>query len=61
MGKLIGLLGRKQSGKDTLGNYLVDKYNYKRYAFADPIKDILKIMFDLSDKQLNVLRKIADK
>lgn len=53
MGKLIGILGRKRSGKDTIGNYMVEKYNYNRYAFADPIKDISKIMFDLSEKQLN--------
>ena len=36
-----------------MGNYIVERYNYKRYAFADPIKDILKIMFDLSEQQLN--------
>ena len=53
MGKLIGILGRKRSGKDTLGSYMIEKYGYERYAFADPIKDILKTMFDLSDNQLN--------
>lgn len=53
MGKLIGILGRKRSGKDTIGNYMVERYNYNRYAFADPIKDIIKIMFDLSEQQLN--------
>ena len=53
MGKLIGILGRKRSGKDTIGQYIVENYNYKRYEFADPIKDILKTMFDLSDLQLN--------
>lgn len=53
MGRVIGLLGRKRSGKDSSGDYLISKYNFTRYAFADPIKDILKIMFDFSSNQLN--------
>lgn len=51
--KLIGLIGNKQCGKDTLANYLCKTYNYKRIAFADPIKDICKITFDFNDEQLN--------
>lgn len=53
MGRVIGLLGRKRSGKDSSGDYLISKYNFTRYAFANPIKDILKIMFDFSSDQLN--------
>ena len=53
MGRIIGLLGRKRSGKDSSGEYLISKYNFTRYAFADPIKDILKILFDFSEEQLN--------
>ena len=61
MGKLIGILGRKRTGKDSSGNYIIEKYNYTRYAFAEPIKRILKIMFDLNDKQLNEDKEILDK
>ena len=60
MGKLIGVLGRKRSGKDTYGNYVIEKYNFKRYAFADPIKNILKVMFDFSDLQLNEEKEKVD-
>ncbi len=60
MGKLIGLLGRKRCGKDTLGSYMIEKYDYDRYAFADPIKDILKTMFDLSEHQLNYDKEKID-
>ena len=49
---LIGILGKKSSGKDTCGEYLIENYNYKRYAFADPIKKITKILFDLNEDQL---------
>ena len=42
---LIGIVGLKRTGKDTMGDYLVKKYGYNKVAFADPIKDILKILF----------------
>ena len=36
--KLILLMGKKQSGKSTMGNYLQDNYNYTQYALADKLK-----------------------
>lgn len=51
---LIGIIGKKRSGKDTLADYLIktsDKKYVKR-AFADPLKDMCRIMFHLSDEQL---------
>ena len=38
---IIGLTGYAQSGKDTVANILVDKYGFRRLAFADKIRDIL--------------------
>lgn len=38
MVKLIGIHGKARSGKDTVANYLVEKYEYERFAFADPMK-----------------------
>ena len=38
--KLVALSGWKGSGKDTLANYLVKKYGFKRLAFADKLKDM---------------------
>ena len=32
---LIGLTGRKRSGKDTAANLLVEKLGFHRYACAD--------------------------
>ena len=49
---LIGLLGKKRVGKDTVAEYLIEKYNFIRYAFADPIKEIAGIMFNFSYEQL---------
>jgi hypothetical protein len=49
---IIGFLGRKRNGKDTCADYLVEKYDCIKIAFADPIKEIIKILFNLSDEQL---------
>jgi hypothetical protein len=38
---IIGLSGYAQSGKDTVANILVEKYGYRRVAFADPIRGLL--------------------
>jgi hypothetical protein len=38
---LIGLTGYAQSGKDTVASILVEKYGYRRIAFADKIRDFL--------------------
>lgn len=35
---LIGLVGRKRSGKDTAAKFLIEDHGYVRYAFADPLK-----------------------
>ncbi len=45
--KLIGLSGAARSGKDTVGRYLIEKYNFKRYAFADPLKKAASEMFGI--------------
>jgi hypothetical protein len=50
--QIIGLLGNKRCGKDTSGEYLEKKYGFIRYAFADPVKEICRILFDFSDEQL---------
>ncbi|ETT41594.1 hypothetical protein C162_26015 [Paenibacillus sp. FSL R7-269] len=34
----IALLGRLRSGKDTVGDYLAEKYGYTRFAFGDELK-----------------------
>tara|TARA_Y200000002_G_C22659251_1_gene654945 strand:+ start:515 stop:1081 length:567 start_codon:yes stop_codon:yes gene_type:complete len=49
---IIGIAGKKQSGKDTISDYLIDKYGFQKYGFADPIKDIAKIIFGFSEEQL---------
>lgn len=38
---IVGLMGKKRSGKDTFAAALVEHRGFVRYAFADPLKDAL--------------------
>ena len=35
--KVIGITGRKFSGKDTLGNFLVNDLGYQKIAYAEKL------------------------
>jgi len=35
---IIGIAGHAQHGKDTVGDYLVDSFGFRKFAFADNIK-----------------------
>lgn len=43
----IALTGQKGSGKDTVANYLKKNYGFTKLAFADPIRDAVKNIFQL--------------
>ena len=49
---IVGITGYKGHGKDTIGNYLIEKYNFIRLAYGDPIKDICRTVFSFTDEQL---------
>jgi dephospho-CoA kinase len=49
---IIGFAGKKRSGKDTIANYLVEKHDFKRFAFGDAVKEVSRHLFGLSDEQL---------
>lgn len=46
---IIGLTGAAFAGKDTAGFYLAKAHNFAVFAFADPIRDGLRAMLDLTD------------
>jgi len=37
---IIAISGKMQRGKDTIGNYLIAKYKFKRIGFADKLKEV---------------------
>lgn len=52
MRTIIGVLGRKGSGKDTLADYMCANHNFKKLVLAEPLKDACKLLFNFSDEQL---------
>lgn len=50
--KVIALCGAKRSGKDTLANYIANKFMYHKIAFADPLKEAVCALFDFSYDQV---------
>ena len=42
---LVGILGLKGSGKDTIGNYLIENYNFEKIAYAGALKDAICCVF----------------
>jgi len=47
----IGLTGKARSGKDTVANYLVEQYYFRRVAFGDALKKYVSEIFpDLANE-----------
>lgn len=49
---IIALCGRKQHGKNTVGDILTQQYGYKQIALADPVKKIAGEIYNLTTAQL---------
>ena len=49
---IIGICGKKGSGKDTLADILVKEFDFVKYNFGDDIKKIAKILFNFDEEQL---------
>lgn len=39
--RIIGLTGKARSGKSTVAKHLVEKYGFYRFAFIEPLKEML--------------------
>jgi len=46
---VIGMIGKAGSGKDTVGDYLCEKYGFIKMTLAEPLKSSVKEMFLLDD------------
>lgn len=63
---ILGLAGYARSGKDTLGNLMVERLSFKRISFADTLKkemnDYMKfpIFNDLQEKGIEILIENID-
>jgi hypothetical protein len=57
---IIGLMGQKHSGKDTVGAYLVKEHKFERRAFADPMKHCLAGMLDIDYSEIDHFKNKDD-
>lgn len=46
---IVGIIGKAGSGKDTIGDFLVDRYAFKKFSLADRLKACVQVMFMLDD------------
>jgi hypothetical protein len=54
---MIGIIGKRRSGKDTTADYIQSNYGYEKKKFAGPLKDAVEILFDFSKDQLETDKK----
>ena len=50
---VIGLCGKANSGKDTIGAYLEDSWMFKQTAFAAPLKSAVSELFGVPIDMFN--------
>jgi hypothetical protein len=51
--QVICLIGQKRVGKDTVADIIqAHDTEFQRFALAEPIKDIARIMFNFTEEQL---------
>lgn len=50
--QLIGISGKKNTGKSTVGDFLWHQHGYFTMAFADPLKDVACALFGWDRMQL---------
>lgn len=51
---IIGLSGYAQSGKDTIGSFLVKEHGFVRFAFADALKEVVYRLNPIVQTEINV-------
>ena len=57
MKRIIAICGEKRSGKDVLAEHLVSNHGYTKISFADPLKRVVKSLFNFSDIQVGIDEK----
>jgi len=61
MPRIIAICGAKRSGKDVLAEHLVKRHKYERVAFANPLKQAVKALFNFNDEQVETdIKDVVD-
>lgn len=57
--KIICICGYKRSGKDTVANYIESKYGYEHKKIAYLVRESVKLIFNLTDIELEDNKEIV--
>jgi len=57
---IIAVTGLKRSGKNTVSSYISEKYGFKEYAFAQPIKDVCGYLFNWTPERIENEKEVID-
>ena len=49
---LVGILGRKRVGKDTMADHMVEHHGFHKVTLAGPLKEACRAIFGFTDEQL---------
>lgn len=49
---IVAFTGKAGDGKDTSANYLVAQYGFMKLSFADPLREVCKTVFGLTDAEM---------
>lgn len=55
--RVVALCGLKRCGKDTVAQYMVEKYGYEHVKFSGKLKQMMKLLFDFTDDQIETDEK----
>lgn len=61
MEKCILISGNAEVGKDEVAKYIEENYDVVRFSLADPVKESVKIIFNLEDNSFFHNRRIKEK
>jgi len=50
---IIGLAGKRLSGKDTVANYLVEKHGFEHLFFSKVMKEAVAALFDITVEEVD--------
>ncbi len=56
---IVGICGKRRSGKDIVADHLCQHYGYTKYKIADKLKSMCKLLFGFTDEELEITKDEA--
>ncbi len=53
---IVGICGKRRSGKDIVADHLCQQYGYTKYKIADKLKSMCQLLFGFTDEELEITK-----